>query len=95
MKSFIRDTLEINVNKIWWLNVSYDEKTDTFFAYVDDGTREGNIIYQIDDTDEMCGYINTGVMSHIDDADGLTKFLIKQEFIVEGDIVKVNQELLW
>jgi hypothetical protein len=83
------------VGKVWWLNMSYCETTDEFFAYVDDGTQQGVTIYQIDDTHEMCAFIKTGVMNHIDDAEGLTKFLIRQEFIAEGDMIKVNPELLW
>lgn len=83
------------MGKIWWLNISYDETKDEFFAYVDDGTRAGKVVFQIDDTDEIVDYIKTGVMKHIDDVDGLTKFLVKQEFIGPGDLVKLNKELLW
>lgn len=83
------------MNHVWWLNISYDETKDEFFAYVDDGTRLGTTVFQIDDTDEIVGYIQTGVMKHIDDIDGLTKFLIRQEFIQDGDIICLNEELLW
>lgn len=101
MKNFVKNTLafaattESNMGKIWWLNISYDENKDEFFAYVDDGTRQGVTIYQIDDTQEMVDYIQTGVMKHIDDVEGLTKFLIKQEFIEKDDVIRLNHELLW
>lgn len=83
------------MGKIWWLNISYDENKDEFFAYVDDGVRTGVTVFQIDDTDEIIGYIQTGVMKHIDDVEGLTKFLIKQEFIAKEDIIRLNKDLLW
>ena len=83
------------MGKIWWFHFSYDEVKDEYFAYVDDGTRQGVTIYQIDDTDEIVEYIKSGVMKHIDDVDGLTKFLIRQEFIEENDIICLNKEMLW
>lgn len=83
------------MGKIWWLNFSYDEKSDEYFAYVDDGTRQGVTVYQIDNTEEVVEYIETGVMKHIDDVEGLTNFLIRQEFIEEGDVIRLNTEMLW
>lgn len=82
------------MGKVWWLHVSYDEKSDEFFAYVADEDHKSSI-FQIDDTDEMCSYIETGVMKHIDDVDGLTVFLRKQQYIQEGDMIKLNEELMW
>lgn len=84
-----------SISYVWWLNISYDEKHDEFFGYVDDGTRAGQTVFQIDDTAEMCSYIRTGVMKHIDDVEGLTEFLKRQEFIGENDIIKLNPDLLW
>ena len=83
------------MGKIWWLNISYDERTDEFFAYVDDGNRHGVTVYQIDNTQEIVDYIKTGRMKHIDDVEGLTKFLIEQEFIEKDDVIRLNHELLW
>jgi hypothetical protein len=77
--------------KTWWLNISYDEKTDEFFADVDDG--DATTVFQIDDTNAMCELIFTGVMNHIDDVSGLTRHLIRQNFIGACDIIKVNPEL--
>ena len=94
-RSILIAVAETNVGKVWWLNISYDETRDEFFAYVDDGTRAGVTVYQIDDTEEMVSYIETGVMKHIDDVEGLTRFLIKQEFIEKGDIIRLQDELLW
>lgn len=88
-------SINAEASYVWWLNISYDENKDEFFAYVDDGTRQGQTVFQIDDTDEMCDYIRTGVMKHIDDVEGLTNFLKRQEFIGENDIVKLNEDLLW
>lgn len=83
------------MGRIFWLSVSYDETKDEFFAYVDDGTRGGVTIYQIENTDEMIDYIQTGKMKHIDDVEGLTKFLIEQEFLEKGDIIRLNEEIVW
>lgn len=83
------------MGKALWLTISYNERTDEFFSYVDDGTEEGHMIYQINDTEEMCDLIETGVMKHIDDAQGLSVFLMKQGFIEIMDTIKVNPELLW
>lgn len=87
------------MSQIWWLHLSYDEIQDEFFAYVDDSEQMGSIgstsIYQIDDTKEICGYIETGVMNHIDDVNGLRDFLIAQEFIDKHDIIKLDRELMW
>jgi hypothetical protein len=83
------------MGQTWWLNVSYDETTDEFFAYVDDGVKNGVTVYYIDDTKELCEYIQTGVMKHLDDVDGLTEFLVKQQFIGINDVIKLNPEILW
>lgn len=82
-------------NMIYFYNLSYDEKTDEFFAFVDDGTRSGVCIFQIDDTDEICDYISTGRMSHIDDVKGLADFLKEQEFMAKDDVLVLNDELLY
>lgn len=103
MKPLDRDTsvgsLPIGNNrmgKIWWLNLSYDHAKDEFFAYVDDGApRAPNVIYQIDDTQEMIEYIQTGRMKHIDDVESLTKFLIEQGFIEKGDAIRLNEVQAW
>lgn len=83
------------MGKTWWLSISYDEKTDEFFAYVDDGVKSGVNLYQIDNTDEIVDLIQTGVMKHIDDVDGLKAFLIAQEFMAEQDTIKLNEILIW
>ena|SRR5271165_7582454 len=85
----------IDLGKIYFLNLSYDEKSDEFFAYVDDGTPKGDIIFQIDNTKEICDYIETGRMKHIDDVAGLTNFLQEQGFIQATDSVELNQELVY
>lgn len=77
------------------LNLSYDEKTDEYFAFVDDGTRKGKVIFQIDNTEELCDYIKTGKMSHMDDADGLSSFLKEQGFLEPDDKITLNPELLF
>lgn len=74
---------------------SYDDRSDEFYAYVDDGTKRSAMLYQIDDTKEVCDYIATGKMSHIDDVEGLAKFLVEQNFMVPGDILELVEEMLY
>lgn len=75
--------------------LSYDEKKDEFFAMVDSGAKGESPIFTIDNTNEMVDYIKTGVMVHIDDVDGLEKFLLKQNFLKEGDVLLLVEEPLW
>lgn len=83
------------LGRVWWLNLSYDEDKDEYFAYVDDGTLKGIVVYQIDDTNELIEYIKTGRMKHLDDVEGLTKFLIEQNFIDREDVIKLNKVQTW
>lgn len=80
---------------VYFLNFSYDEKRDEYFAYVDDGTRAGKSIYQIDTVEEVCDYIKTGRMNHIDDVVGLAKFLKAQGFMNDEDKLVLAEETLW
>lgn len=79
---------------IYYLNISYDEKTDEYFAFVDDGTKNSKTIYQIDDTREICDYISSGRMNHIDDVSGLESFLKAQTVLKPEDSLKLNPEIL-
>lgn len=79
----------------FYYHVSYDENTDEFFAMVDDGYKTSGPIFTIDDTDEMVSLIETKVMEHIDDVDGLKDFLVKQDILKpEDDIMLVEKALV-
>ncbi len=80
---------------IYYYHWSYDEKQDQFFAFVDDGTRAGQIVFQIDDTPEVCQYIKSGKMSHIDDVEGLEEFLKEQAIIKGEDTLIFQEEQVW
>jgi hypothetical protein len=75
--------------------VSYDEKRDDFFAMVDTGAKAEVPIFTIDTTAEVRDYIKTGVMKHIDDVDGLEKFLMEQGFLQPGDTLLLSETPLW
>lgn len=79
----------------YYYNMGYEVQTDIFFAYVDDGKTISHAIFQIDDTEEMCQYIKSGKMNHIDDTDGLENFLKERSIIGEEDIILLREELLW
>lgn len=75
--------------------LSYDEKTDEFFAMVDDGAKDSTPLYTIDDTDEMIDLITTNVMKHVDDVDGLHKHLCDQGFLkMDDDLIIVEKALI-
>ncbi len=75
--------------------LSYDEKQDEFFAMVDSGAKGETPIFSIDNTEEMVDYIKTGVMSHIDDVDGLEEFLVKQGILKDDDCLLLVEEPMW
>ncbi len=78
----------------YYLTVSYDEDTDEFFSYVDTGPNDKTWAYVIETTEEMCALIQTGVMNHIDDVDGLHKFLVKQNIMKDDDTILINEMAL-
>lgn len=77
---------------VYYMEYCYDEKTDEYFAIVDD--RHGNAVFQIDTTEEVCDYIRTGRMNHIDDVKGLTAFMVAQECIKPEDTVILVTEAI-
>ena len=80
---------------IYYYHWSYDEGKDEFFAFVDDGSRSGDVIFQIDDTPEVCQYIKSGKMNHIDDVEGLEEFLKEQSLLQEEDSLLFKEEMIW
>lgn len=80
---------------IYYYHLSYFDKKDEFFGYVDDGTRAGNCIFQINDTQEIIDYIKTGRMKHIDDIIGLAAFLKAQDLMKPDDTLILCEEQLW
>ena len=80
----------------YWYYISYDEVRDDFTGLVDLGPNtQGEPLYTIDTTREMCEYIKTGVMKHIDDVDGLAKFLKEQGFLQPEDTILLSEKPLW
>lgn len=79
----------------YYLTLSYDEYNDDFFAFVD-RNEPGDVtnIFTIDSTQEMLELIETGVMNHVDDVDGLLKHLQQQETLKADDIILVNEKAL-
>jgi hypothetical protein len=80
---------------IYFYHWSYCEKADEFFAFVDDGSRHGETIFQIDNTDEMVYYIANGKMNHIDDTEGLEEWLKAQLIIEPEDSLLFRAEMVW
>lgn len=79
----------------YYYNMGYDHKDDSFFAYVDDGAKSTHVVFQIDDCKEMCQYISSGKMNHIDDIEGLETFLKEQQILQPEDSLLLREELIW
>jgi len=72
----------------FYYHFGYDEKDDTFWALIDDGSKHAQSIFSIDSIEEICEYIQTGRMKHIDDLDGLAEFVKEQGFLrPEDDLI--------
>lgn len=80
---------------IYHYHMSYDEHKDEFFAYVDDGSKRGKTLFTIDSVEEVCSYIQTGRMEHIDDTDGLEDFLKEQGILEDDDVIMLCEEMVW
>ncbi len=80
---------------VYFYQWSYCPKDDTFFAFVDDGSRTGDTIFQIDDTEEVCEYIRDGQMTHIDDVEGLEEYLKQKGLMQEEDSLLFREENIW
>lgn len=79
----------------YFYTISYDEKQDDFYGVIDIMIQGKNVeLFSIDTTAEMCDYIATGVMKHIDDVDGLENFLKQQQYLSpEDNIIMVEATL--
>jgi hypothetical protein len=78
----------------YYFTVSYDEIKDEFYGFVDKGKDDKSCVFVIGDTKEMCDLIQTGVMEHIDDVDGLTSFLQAQDYLQQDDFILINETVL-
>lgn len=78
----------------YYYYVSYDENKDQFFAMVDDGKTNSIPIFCINDTEEMVDYIKTGVMTHIDDVDGLFNHMSRMDIVNADDDLTVVEKAL-
>jgi hypothetical protein len=79
----------------YYLTLSYDEKQDEFFSFVDQNDpNDETFVFSIDSTEEMLDLINTGVMDHVDDVDGLLKHLQNQAILGADDVILVNEQAL-
>ena len=84
------------MNLNFFYTISYDEKKDDFYGVVD-VIQNGKYItmYTIESTAEMCDYIKTGVMNHIDDVVGLKSFLEGQEILGKDDSLTLIETCLY
>lgn len=70
----------------YFYQISYDEVRDDFYGVVDIIIDKKPVeLFTIDSTKEMCQLIQTKVMNHIDDVEGLQKFLVRQEKLDKDD----------
>ncbi len=81
---------------IFTYRIAYIDATDDFYGVVD-GDVDGVAVlaFEINDTQEMCDLIKTGVMKHIDDVKGLEGFLKRQNAIAEDDSLVMSPRTLW
>ena len=79
----------------YYYYISYDEKKDDFFGMIDSGPKSVDPLYTIDSTEHMLELITDGIMNHIDDVDGLEKYLKKQGFMGEVDSLVLSEKMLW
>jgi len=84
------------MNLAFFYTISYDERKDDFYGVVD-VIQNGKYItmFTIDSTPEMCDYIKTGVMKHIDDVVGLKSFLEAQEILSKEDSLTLIETCLY
>lgn len=80
----------------YFYTISYDEKKDDFYGVVDI-VKNGKYItmFTIDSTAEICDYIKTGVMKHIDDVVGLKSFLEAQEILGKDDSLTLIETCIY
>jgi hypothetical protein len=80
----------------YFYTISYDETKDDFYGVVD-VVNNGKYItlFTIDDTNEMCDLIRTGVMKHIDDVIGLKGFLEAQDILGKEDSLTLIETTLY
>lgn len=77
---------------IYQYAISYEN--DDFWAIVYSDEPKTHTVFYITNTEDMCEYIKTGIMNHIDDVDGLMKFLITKGIMTEADELLISEELL-
>lgn len=74
--------------------ISYDEKKDDFWGMVDSGDKT-DCVFTIDSTEEIIFYIKNGVMNHIDDSEGLEKYLKMSGLIDHEDVLLLSEVTLY
>lgn len=80
----------------FFYTISYDEKKDDFYGVVDIVTNGKYVtMYTIDTTAEICDYIKTGIMKHIDDVGGLKAFLEAQDILGKDDSLTLIETTLY
>lgn len=78
----------------FYYHYGYEEKTDNFWALIDDGSKNAEAIFSIDSTDEVCEYIETGRMKHIDDIEGLQQFVTEMGFLRPDDVLTMGELMI-
>lgn len=81
--------------KKYYYHISYDSKEDEFWGMIDDNIKSNDALFTIDTTADMCEFIMTGVMDHIDDVDGLAEFLREKGFMNPDDELYLSDKLLF
>lgn len=74
----------------FYYHFGYEENGDNFWGLIDDGSKYAEPIFTIDSTEEVCEYIETGRMKHIDDIEGLQQFVTEMGFLKSDDILTMG-----
>ncbi len=73
----------------------YTPNNDAFWAFIDDGTTSGPIIFEIISTESVCEFIKCGIMKHIDDVDGLEVYLKEKTILDKHDRLIFKENGQW
>lgn len=76
---------------VYYFHMGYYPETDEYFAMIDDGGKHSVPVFSIDTTEEICEYIETGRMKHIDDIKGLESFVMEMGFITNMDTLEMGE----
>lgn len=77
--------------------ISYDDIEDEFYAWVFESSVNTitDPLFTIESTEEIAFFIKDGIMKHIDDVDGLKKYLIELHLLKNTDELLLSEKLVW